>query len=130
MSDIKVLESVNVGPAPNPDAKWEVVPVHFNGFASLNAKKGTFTESPEFNCCGNRWCLRLYPGGDSETKDGFITIFLYNCSGKSIVVEFDIAAKGLPVCQKIALKSFYLMVTAAKVRAQGDIETGQTVPRF
>ena len=95
MSNTKVHETIDIGAAPNPNAKWEVVPLRFHRFERLDSTKDKLIKSPEFNCYGNRWCVWIYPGGsgDSAAKDGFVSLFLCNVSRKNIKVDFGFSVK-------------------------------------
>ncbi len=72
---------------------WDTVEVHFHGFEDLPAATNDQVESPVFACFGHRWLLRLYPGGNSQSYSGNISIYLKNRSDKGISIEYGIRIK-------------------------------------
>ena len=62
---------------------------HFHDFANLSSTRGHFIVSPEFTCNGHRWQLLVYPGGDSTSVEGKVSVYLYHLSKENITVSFD-----------------------------------------
>ena len=91
--------NVHVG-SPSPEFHMEDVKlVHFHNFESLTTVMGEMVESPEFECAGHKWKLRIYPGGhhgndeDLFTLTGFISVNLLLSSSESSVVEVNTALR-------------------------------------
>lgn len=53
----------------------------FRDFASLPSEIGEYTESPEFTYKGNKWCIRICPGGDSQERAGCLSLYIKHCDG-------------------------------------------------
>ena len=82
------VESVHVG-APPPDFnEWSSTKVYYHGFAYLSTRRSVPKTLPEFMALGNPWRLKLYPGGDSNSKAGWVAIYLINRSSKEIDIDF------------------------------------------
>ena len=86
------ITKVHVGTPPTRK-EWEVIEVHYNGFEGLPSERGVPVHSPEFTCFGHKWCLKVYPGGHSESKDGMVSLYLVNRSNKSITINFGFSVK-------------------------------------
>ena len=56
--------------------------VHFHGFKDLPIESKI--ESPELTCIGNQLSLILYPGGDEDSDDGMIAVWLSNRSNHRV----------------------------------------------
>ncbi|KAL7524079.1 hypothetical protein ACHAXR_000424, partial [Thalassiosira sp. AJA248-18] len=86
--------AVDVGTPSNGFQEWDVTtPVRFHGFEGLDTSRGTFVESPKLVCFGHRWRLRIYPGGETNSDDGMVGVFLRNMSKESIEVEWCFTVK-------------------------------------
>jgi hypothetical protein len=73
---------------------WEITTVCCHGFADLPAERGKATKSPEFTCLDHRWYLEIYPGGDEDSADGSVAIFLWSVDPKkSINIDFGFTVK-------------------------------------
>ena len=58
---------------------------------------GEFVESPEFECCGHRWTMRLYPAGLSQRRAGRCGVYLRFCAedvGDAVDAAFELAVGG------------------------------------
>ncbi|KAL7527625.1 hypothetical protein ACHAWF_002254 [Thalassiosira exigua] len=101
--------AVHFGSPPQDEVHtWETTPVLFHGFEGIDSTRGSYVRSPEFECLGHRWCLKIYPGGDRETQEGMTSLFLENCSAESIEIESGFSAvdsKGLQVVNNIFVKT-------------------------
>ena len=82
------VESVHVGTPPTGYQEWTTTKVHVHGFANLSTRRNVYFASPEFMALGNPWRLKLYPGGDSNSKAGWVAIYLINRSSKEIDIDF------------------------------------------
>ena len=87
------LEPVHVGAPPGGLSDWVIAPVHFNGFVGLTTTKGEGLYSPKFSCFGHQWSLLIYPGGDIDSPDGYVALWLGNCTEESIDVQFKFTIK-------------------------------------
>ena len=48
-------------------------------------------KSPKFKCFGHTWRLEVYPGGDDDANDGYVSAYLHNLSDEKITVDYQIA---------------------------------------
>ena len=79
---------------PSPQfQEWETTKVYCHGFAGLSTARGAPANSPKFMCVGNRWHLKIYPGGCIRARDDYVTIGLANMSDKSINILFYFVIK-------------------------------------
>ncbi|KAL7461536.1 hypothetical protein ACHAXS_001955 [Conticribra weissflogii] len=76
----KSVAEIDVGVPPNAPSDWKTQVFHFHGFEHLPSKKGECTWTPIFRFCGQKWVLRLHPGGNKNSKDGYIALFLHHMS--------------------------------------------------
>jgi len=67
---------------------WAITEVKFYGYANLPTARDEYVISPEFSCFGHQWTLEIYPGGRSESAEGFTTVALTNLSNAGIKVEY------------------------------------------
>ena len=86
-------EPVQVGAPPGWLSDCVITPVHFNGFAGLTTIRDEFVTSPKFSCFGHQWIVRVHPGGDDDSIDGYVALWLENKSEESIEVEFVFVIK-------------------------------------
>ena len=70
------IQNVDVGTPPSSLNEWEIINVRYHDFENLTTNRGEAVLSPEFACFGHQWCLKLYPGGDLNSDDGMVGIFL------------------------------------------------------
>ena len=54
--------------------------VTYYNFEDLIAEIGAPVESSEFSCFGAQWRVSIYPGGNFESSDGMVGLFLERCS--------------------------------------------------
>ena len=59
----------------------------FCRFADLPSVVGEYTASPEFTYNGNKWRIRIYPGGDILENVGFLSLSLHHCERASTSFE-------------------------------------------
>lgn len=87
-------EDVHVGGVGRPSVSLTdraTRKVHFHNFSELSTTE--LVMSPQFSCLGYDWKLRIHPGGDGGASDGFCSVFLCNCTNRSIEVEFTFIVK-------------------------------------
>ncbi|KAL7534734.1 hypothetical protein ACHAWF_004927 [Thalassiosira exigua] len=83
---------VHVGSPPRNEAQpWKVTPVQFHGFEGLDAARGSLVESPEFECLGHKWLVKLYPGGDHDSEIGMVGLYLTNRSEVSDELHYGLS---------------------------------------
>ena len=87
------LEPIHAGAPPGRLSDWVIAPVHFNGFVGLTTTKGEHVRSPEFSCFDHQWAVGLYPGGDSNSPDGYVALYLENWTEEAIGVKFKFIVK-------------------------------------
>ena len=86
--------SIHVGsPAVSDPLEEGVAVVNYHSYAKLPSLKGEATISPPFWLVGHKWLLTLYPGGDSSSTDGMVSVYLVSAGSSKIVVKFDIMVK-------------------------------------
>ena len=89
MSSIKV----HVGTPSRWFEEWTTAEVYFHGFGDLSTERGECTKSPEFSCFGHKWRVRLYPGGNGGSDDGYAAVSLANLSNADIKIQFGCSIK-------------------------------------
>jgi len=83
----RLLEPVEVGAPPGRLSGWVIAPVRFNGFAGLPTTRNECVDSPTFSCFGHQWLVRIFPGGDRESPDGYVALYLYNRTAEAIDIQ-------------------------------------------
>eukprot|EP00956_Cyclotella_meneghiniana_P007538 scaffold10184_cov52-Cyclotella_meneghiniana.AAC.2 len=86
------MEDLHVGTPRSNYTCWETKVIHFHNFLDLPDTKGedNFAESPEFKCFGHTWQLEVFPGGDDNAKNGYVSAFICNLSEESITLDYEI----------------------------------------
>jgi hypothetical protein len=69
---------------------WKSFQFLFHNFAALDTTEDHYIASPEFTCNGHQWELRLYPGGESDATEGYVSAHLCHLSEGSITAAFKI----------------------------------------
>ena len=94
-ADVAAADIVHVGtpPPPGPLSEWVIKKVHFHGFEGLTTTRDEGVESPEFSCFGHQWALVIYPGGDRQSEEGYVGVYLRNQSPESIDACYNIVLK-------------------------------------
>ena len=87
------IQNVDVGTPPSSLNEWEIINVRYHDFENLTTTRGDAVLSPGFTCFGHQWCVRIYPGGKTNSDDGKVGIFLHNRSNKSITLQFGFSVK-------------------------------------
>ena len=67
--------------------------VRFDGFAGLPAERGECVDSEKFTCFGHEWRLELHPGGNENSDEGMVSVYLFKEPEKSINIEYCICVK-------------------------------------
>jgi hypothetical protein len=80
---------IHVGMPPGEFPLEESIKIHFHDFAKLPSRKGDIVKSAVFRCAGYDWTLWLYPGGESNAKEGCISVFLRNETKHKTIIDFD-----------------------------------------
>ncbi|EJK45070.1 hypothetical protein THAOC_36336 [Thalassiosira oceanica] len=88
-----VVEEIHVGSPRGPLTDWVIKKVHFHEFAGLTTERDEEVRSPEFSCFGHQWMVGIYPGGEEDSKEGYVAVYLYNVSAKSIKAYYKIILK-------------------------------------
>jgi len=96
---------VDVGTPPERFEHWTTINVCFHGFADLSTMRDECVDSPNFFRFGHKWKLKLYPGGDEDSEEGYAAVSLVNCSNKSINIQWgcsvrDVNDKEVVYCKK------------------------------
>ena len=102
------IHDIDVGTPPpslSKYNKWEMIHVRYHDFEHLTTTRGQSVHSPEFTCFGRQWCLRVYPGGRTDSDDGVVSISLRNMSNQSIKVQFGFSVKNESLKSKIEFVS-------------------------
>jgi hypothetical protein len=74
-------------PGTRIDGKFTVV---FNGLSGYCGDTGEFTSSSVVEAAGNKWSVRIYPGG--RTTAGKVTCNIVNESSKAVLASFSLSA--------------------------------------
>jgi len=71
--------------------EWESFLIHFPNFAENSTSEGRRLESPEFECNGQKWALRLYPGGNTSADyTRYVGLYLNHRSSGNATATFEI----------------------------------------
>jgi len=87
---------------------WTITEVNFLGFANLPTTRGNenYVTSPEFSCFGHQWVMSLYPGGRTNSNEGFIAVELAKRSNTSIKVQWGYNVRDVDGKEVVCKKSF------------------------
>ena len=103
---------VHFGTAPEnfPDGiigGWTIAAeICFHGFADLTTTRGEYVTSPEFSCFGHQWSLDVYPGGQEDSREGWVAIQLSNKSNKSIKIKWGCSVRDADGKEVVHYKSY------------------------
>jgi hypothetical protein len=93
------VKHVHVG---KPPAEFPIeedrVEVHFHDFKNLTTTKGAAVKSSNFTCAGHEWNVWLFPGGETGSGDGMISVYLGSDSPSKFIARFDIVCKDKNGC--------------------------------
>ena len=80
---------VDVGTPPESFEGWTTINVCFHGFADLTTTTNDVpVMSPAFSCFGHQWRLDIYPGGRTESDEGYAAVELVNMTNASIKIQY------------------------------------------
>ena len=73
------------------EAEWKSFQFQIHNFASLmeNAEKCDYIDSPDFTYNGHQWYLRVYPCGDKDASDGFVSVEIRHFCIGNITIDFQ-----------------------------------------
>ena len=92
-SAVKFAADVHVGTQPGPLSDWVARKVHFHGFEGLPTESDEEVYSPEFSCFGHQWAVMIKPGGDVQSLDGYVSVYVCNLSPENIQAHLKILVK-------------------------------------
>ena len=84
---------VDVGTPSLSLSGWTTTEVAFHGFADLPTTRGEYVESPQFSCFGHQLALRLYPGGNTISREGYISVGLANMANTNIKIQYGLSVR-------------------------------------
>eukprot|EP00984_Skeletonema_dohrnii_P024529 scaffold13669_cov78-Skeletonema_dohrnii-CCMP3373.AAC.1 len=87
----RIIATLDMGNPSSSDEGCESVKILIHRFADLPSASGQFTQSSEFTYNGHRWCIKLYPGGHSEAREGYLSLHLRHCSGGYATAAFEVS---------------------------------------
>ncbi len=86
MSGTKI-ENAKVSIAP---PRWKTLHFNVKNFKDLPTTRDHFVETPEFSCNGHQWALKIFPGGDDEATEGYVSIFIHHRSKGAIEINYEL----------------------------------------
>jgi len=90
---------LEVGTPPPSSQRAPVKPfqckVLFHRFKGLSNERGKCISSPEFEYNGRNWCVNLYPRGNTEASEGYVSVFLKMCSKGSCTATWEIKVEAI-----------------------------------
>jgi hypothetical protein len=89
------MESIHIGTPPASFSCWESKTFYVHNFLELSDAKGddNVVISPSFRCLGHDWLFQVYPGGDADADDDYVSVFLCNQSREKVTIDFEILVK-------------------------------------
>ena len=87
------INVVDVGTPPDNFKDCTTTVVRFHGFADLPTTRNEEVESPEFSCFGHQWILKLYPGGEEDSDEGYVAVSIVNLSDTSIKIQYGYSVR-------------------------------------
>jgi hypothetical protein len=86
------MECIHVGTPPADFELWESKTIYIHSFLDLPDTKGDENEvsSPLFYCLEHKWRLRVFPGGDDDVRDGWVSVYLKFCDKTSVSIDWQI----------------------------------------
>jgi len=112
------MRNVDVGTPPIGYRGWEIARVRFHSFANLPTITDEPVYSPQFRCFGHSWCLKIYAGGEADTANGVVSVYLKNMTSKSIELQFCFSVRnsgGVEVVDYRSKKTFVFAPTGTTV---------------
>ena len=89
------MSVIHVGHPPKEWEGWESHLVHFHNFGSLPPGKNKGVYSPKFISFGHKWRVKMYLGGYSKAKEGYISLYVQQCSRGNFSVRYDMSIKNI-----------------------------------
>jgi hypothetical protein len=76
-------------------AKPVLLHFKFDDFANLPSEVGSYVYSDvQTDTNGNKWKLRLYPGGEPDALQEYVGVYLRSCNANDIEAKFSITING------------------------------------
>src|SRR6056300_1169048 len=69
---------------------WHSFQFNLKYFRDLTSTKDHHVKTPSFSCNGHQWYLEIYPGGDEDADDGYMSIYLQHRSEGSITATYEL----------------------------------------
>jgi speckle-type POZ protein len=69
---------------------WQSFHFNLQNFKDLPTTRNHYVETPLFSFNGHEWDLTIYPGGDDEADEGYVSIFLFHRSEGSITANYKL----------------------------------------
>ena len=85
--------AVHVGTVPRDFEDWTTTKVYFHGFADLSTTRNKCVKSPKFLLFGHKWQLRLYPGGKTNSREGYVALSLFTMSNSGIEISYGYSVR-------------------------------------
>ena len=86
--EVHIVETKIVRLSSNP--KEMLFSITFDKYKELPSEKGRDVFSSEFSCFGCQWRLNVCPGGDIESSDGMVGLYLQKCSaGRNMKIKYQ-----------------------------------------
>ena len=76
-----------VGTPPRGFQPLDVAEVHFHGFKDLPTENYVAVASPEFTCLGRQWCCDVYPGGEEDSDDGMVAVYVMSMHEENLAIS-------------------------------------------
>ncbi|KAL7534339.1 hypothetical protein ACHAXR_005799, partial [Thalassiosira sp. AJA248-18] len=96
------------------------VKVHFHGFADLSTVKGVDVQSPRFTCFGHNWNLELFPGGDEDSNEGMIAVYLCHRSNGTMHLDFGFSVQDSDGDEVVNMMNSYWFSPEAEHEGYGE----------
>ncbi len=93
---------VSIG-CPTPREGWTSYQFNLKNFGDLTTTKNHRVLTTLFSCNKHDWRLNIYPGGDDEATEGYVSIYLYHESKGSITACYELRIIDKFGKQKIAI---------------------------
>ena len=71
--------------------RWKTLYFNLRDFRNLPTTRNHYVKTPEFSCNGHDWCLKVYPGGDDNATEGYVSIYLHHRSEGSNSVKYKVS---------------------------------------
>ncbi|KAL7459308.1 hypothetical protein ACHAWC_011028 [Mediolabrus comicus] len=89
--NIEHYQSLDVGKPPSSRKdSWKFFEILYHAFKDLPTERDHSIVSPTFSCNGHDWDLEIYPGGDEDPDEGYVSIFLNHRSEGAIEIDYEL----------------------------------------